>query len=86
MGAQVVGWSASVVLLFTIGAQVLRQWRSATNEGVSSWLFVGQVTASTGFLIYSVMQSDAVFVVTNALLLLSALTGLVVMWRNRERS
>ena len=49
-------------------------------------MFVGQIAASTGFLIYSVMQSDAVFVVTNALLLLSALTGLVVMWRNRERS
>ncbi|MBD3669177.1 MAG: hypothetical protein HUJ29_00245, partial [Gammaproteobacteria bacterium] len=84
---QVVGWAAGVVLLLTIGAQTFKQWRCRSNDGVSPLLFIGQIVASTGFLIYAVVQRDPVFVATNALMLLSAVTGLVIMWRNdRERS
>ena len=42
------------------------------SEGVSRWLFVGQIAASSGFTIYSVLVGNAVFVVTNAILLASA--------------
>jgi len=84
---QVVGWAAGVVLLLTIGAQTFKQWRCRSNDGVSPLLFIGQIVASTGFLIYAVVQRDPVFVATNALMLLSAVTGLVIMWRNdREQS
>ncbi|HBQ14546.1 MAG TPA: hypothetical protein DEF51_26600 [Myxococcales bacterium] len=87
MTGQVVGWAAGVVLLLTIGAQTFKQWRCRSNDGVSPLLFIGQIVASTGFLIYAVVQRDPVFVATNALMLLSAVTGLVIMWRNdRERS
>lgn len=87
MTGQVVGWAAGVVLLLTIGAQTFKQWRCRSNDGVSPLLFIGQIVASTGFLIYAVVQRDPVFVATNALMLLSALTGLVIMWRNdREQS
>jgi hypothetical protein len=33
---------------------------------VSKWLFVGQATASGGFLCYSLLVNNWVFVVTNA--------------------
>ncbi|MEG3192440.1 hypothetical protein [Lysobacter sp. D1-1-M9] len=58
------GWSASAVLLMTLGRQVYVQWRERSTIGLSSWLFVGQVTASVGFTVYSWMLDNWVFVVT----------------------
>lgn len=81
-----VGWTASTILVFTIGYQVLRQWKSGTSEGVSHWLFVGQIAASVGFVIYSIQVGNAVFIVTNALLLLSAIVGLIIVaWHRRRK-
>ncbi len=83
--AEVVGWFSSVVLLLTISRQVQKQWREGGSEGVSKWLFVGQATASAGFLWYSVLVGNRVFVVTNALMLLSALAGLWILMHHRRR-
>jgi len=60
------------VLVLTIGNQVYNQWKTGSSKGVSKWLFVGQITASTGFTLYSLMVHNWVFVVTNSLLLVSA--------------
>lgn len=84
MGSEVIGWFSSFVLVLTIANQVYKQWRSGTSEGVSRWLFVGQVTASTGFILYSVLVDNWVFVVTNALMLLSALAGLAIVLKHRR--
>ncbi|MFE8605608.1 hypothetical protein [Archangium violaceum] len=84
MGSEVIGWFSSFVLVLTIANQVYRQWRSGTSEGVSRWLFVGQITASTGFTFYSVLVDNWVFVVTNALMLLSALVGLAIVVKHRR--
>ena len=83
---QVVGWLASVVLLATIVYQVRRQWRTHDNGGVSRFLYVGQMTASAGFIVYSVSVDDTVFVVTNALLLATAAAGLAIHARNARRA
>jgi MtN3 and saliva related transmembrane protein len=83
--AEAIGWASSVVLLLTIGSQVYKQWRERTSKGVSRWLFAGQVAASTGFIIYSVMVGNTVFVFTNSLILLSALVGMWITSRNRRR-
>jgi MtN3 and saliva related transmembrane protein len=78
---QVIGWSSSLVLLCTILSQIYRQWRQRTSKGVSLWLFIGQFVASTGFVVYSWLVQDAVFIVTNSLLLVSAAVGLgIVLW------
>jgi len=82
---EAIGWFSSVVLLLTIAKQVHKQWVSGTSKGVSKWLFVGQITASTGFTIYSVMVGNWVFMVTNALMLVSALVGLSIVWKHRRR-
>lgn len=81
-----IGWSASVILLITIITQVRKQWRTGTNEGVSKWLFVGQVASSVGFTVYSALTGNMVFIVTNAVLLLSNLAGVYIYFRNREKN
>jgi len=72
---EALGWVSSLVLLATVVEQIRKQWKARSAEGVSQWLFVGQAAASAGFTIYSLMVANWVFVVTNALMLLSALCG-----------
>lgn len=82
------GWSASAVLLLTLCRQVVVQWRTRSVAGVSSWLFVGQLAASGGFVVYSWLVDNMVFVFTNTLLLVTAVVGQQVYRRNcrlRER-
>jgi MtN3 and saliva related transmembrane protein len=81
---ELIGWFSSFVLVLTIGKQVHKQWRSGSSEGVSKWLFVGQITASMGFTLYSVLVRNWVFVVTNALLLVSAIIGGLIVLKHRR--
>ena len=82
---EAIGWLSSILLFVTISYQVLRQWRSGTSRGVSRWLFVGQLGASTGFLIYSWLIESWVFVVTNLLMMASAIAGLAIVALHRRR-
>jgi uncharacterized protein with PQ loop repeat len=84
MGSEAIGWFSSLILVLTISHQVYKQWKSGTSEGVSKWLFVGQITASTGFTLYSVLVHNWVFVVTNALLLVSAIVGVFIVFKHRR--
>ena len=79
-----VGWASSVVLLLTIGKQIYKQWQERTSAGVSIWLFAGQLAASTGFTVYSYLVHNWVFVVTNALMLVSALLGYALTLRQKQ--
>lgn len=83
-GADWVGWGASAILIATLARQVIVQWRERSVEGVSSWLFVGQLAASTGFTVYSWLVDNAVFVFTNSVLLLTAVAGQLIYRRNRR--
>ena len=82
---QIIGFVSSFILLLTIGKQVYKQWKEGTSEGVSKWLFFGQITASIGFLIYSVMKGDMVFIVTNALMVVNSLVGIAILLYHRRR-
>ena len=53
-----IGWGASAILLATLARQILVQWRERSTEGVSSLLFVGQLSASLGFTVYSWMLQN----------------------------
>jgi uncharacterized protein with PQ loop repeat len=81
---EAIGWLSSLILIATIGKQVHKQWKSRTADGVSSWLFVGQCAASLGFTIYSALLRNWVFVVTNAVMLASAIAGLLIFRRNKR--
>ena len=82
---EAIGWFSSFVLVLTIGKQVYKQWSDGTSEGVSRWLFVGQTTASAGFTAYSWLVHNWIFVVTNAVMLLSGLAGWAITRHHRRR-
>lgn len=79
-----IGWAAALILLLTLCRQVYTQWRDRTSKGISRWLFLGQCAASTGFVVYSWLLSNWVFLVTNALILMTAIAGEVIYLRNRR--
>jgi MtN3 and saliva related transmembrane protein len=85
MGSEAIGWVSSGVLVLTIAKQVYKQWQEGSSEGVSKWLFVGQMAASLGFTVYSWLVSNWVFVVTNALMLCNGLLGLLIVLHHRRR-
>ena len=85
MMTEAVGWFAATILLITMGRQVWSQWNSGSTAGVSHWLFIGQVVASAAFTVYSILLGSAVFIFTNALMLVNALLGLWIDRRNRRR-
>lgn len=85
MTTEVIGWASSLILVLTIAKQVYKQWQEGSSEGVSKWLFVGQMAASLGFTVYSWLVGNWVFVVTNALMLLNGLLGLLIVLRHRRR-
>ena len=86
MGAELIGWISSMILVLTISRQVYSQWRSKRVEGVSKWLFIGQLTASLGFTIYSYMVDNWVFVFTNLFMFLTAVVGEFVYLSNKRHA
>lgn len=85
IATEIVGWASSVLLVLTISKQVYKQWHEGSSEGVSKWLFVGQMAASLGFTVYSWLVGNMVFVVTNSLMLLNALVGFGIVLRHRRQ-
>ena len=84
---EAIGWFSSGVLVLTISKQIWKQWQEESSEGVSKWLFIGQIAASLGFTIYSWALQNWVFVITNSLMLINAVLGLgIVLWHRRHRS
>jgi uncharacterized protein with PQ loop repeat len=74
------------VLLLTLLRQVYTEWRSGSTAGLSKWLFIGQVTASVGFTIYSYLLHNWVFMGSNAAILVVAAIGQLLYARNRRSS
>lgn len=79
-----IGWASAFVLALTISRQVYKQWRSKSTAGVSKWLFIGQLTASFGFSVYSVLVKNWVFVFTNFYMFLAAIVGQCIYLRNKR--
>jgi uncharacterized protein with PQ loop repeat len=82
---EAIGWASSIILVLTIGKQVYKQWQEGSSEGVSKWLFIGQMAASVGFLTYSVLVWNPVFIATNALMVVNGLVGLGIVLRHRKQ-
>lgn len=85
MNPDIIGWAASAVLLATLVRQITKQARGSDGGGVSTWLFIGQATASALFVLYSVLVDNTVFIVTNGCLLLTAVAGQYVARRAARR-
>lgn len=78
-----IGWASSLILFVTIVVQIYQQWRTRSNKGVSKWLFIGQLAASIGFLVFSILTGSLVFAITNAMLSLGNLFGIFIYFKNR---
>lgn len=85
MWTELIGWLAAGILLATVARQVYAQCRSGSAQGVSKWLFVGQIVASVLFVAYSWLVGNWVFVSTNILMLITAIVGQAIYLRNRQR-
>ena len=81
---EIIGWASSLILLATLIKQVYKQWKDGTGEGVSKWLFVGQLAASIGFVVYSYLVGSWVFLVTNSLLTINNIVGICLFFYFRE--
>jgi len=57
---------------------------TAARKGYRGWLFVGQTTASVGFVIYRWLLKNRVFVTTNVLIM-SRLFGQWIYVHNKRR-
>ncbi len=86
MTTEIIGWASSIILLITLVQQVYKQWKEGTGEGISKWLFAGQVAASIGFTVYSYMVGNWVFTITNAILTINNLFGLWLSLYFRRRA
>jgi uncharacterized protein with PQ loop repeat len=84
--SEFLGWTSSVVLLLTLMGQVRQQWRANSVAGVSWVLFAGQIVASVGFVTYSVLVGNMVFIVTNSLILATAVAGQTIYLRKSRRA
>ena len=85
---EIIGWVSSAILLLTVSRQIYKQWQEGTSEGVSVWLFLGQIAASTGFVIYSWLVWNRVFIFTNVLMVLIGIVGFIInlYLKKREES
>ncbi len=73
---EIIGWASSIILLLTLIKQVYKQWKDGETEGISSWLFIGQLLSSIGFTIYSYSVENWVFTITNGLLVINNIIGI----------
>ena len=86
---EIIGWASSLILLATLIKQVHKQWNEGTGEGVSKWLFIGQLLASVGFTVYSYLVGSWVFMVTNGILTMNNIIGIYLYFyfkKKRESS
>jgi len=81
---EIIGWASSLILLATLIKQVYKQWKDATSEGISKWLFIGQLAASIGFTVYSYLVGNWVFAVTNGLLTINNIIGIGLYFHFRR--
>jgi MtN3 and saliva related transmembrane protein len=81
---ELLGWASSAILLATLIRQVYTQWHTGATEGLSKWLFIGQVTASVGYTAYSFLLHNWVHVSSNIAILITAIVGETLYLRNRR--
>jgi MtN3 and saliva related transmembrane protein len=82
---EAIGWVSTAILLATLVRQVYTEWKSRTAAGLSKWLFTGQVAASLGFVAYSLLLGNWVFVGSNIAILGVAIVGQVLFLRKKRQ-
>ena len=81
----IIGWAASVLVLVTTVGQICKQWKSGTSKGVSPWLFIGNFAAAALFEVYALLIHNLIYMVTNLLMLVASVIGLLILLWHRRR-
>ena len=81
-----IGWASSIILLLTFAKQIHKQWQDRSSDGVSPWLFAGEIASAAGFLAYSVLLHNIVYLVTNSLMILNCIAGLIITLYHRRHA
>lgn len=79
----ILGWTSSFILVFTIGFQLYRQSQSQSKKKVSKFLYLGQLLANIGFVFYSILLDNKVFIFTNSILVIENAVGFYYTLRKR---
>ena len=79
-----IGWVSSFILLVTLLIQLRKQWKSKDAQGVSVYLFSGQSLAQVGFVIYSYLIDNQVFLFTNSVLLIVSIAGFILTLKQKR--
>jgi len=82
---EAIGWVSTAILLATLMRQVYTEWKSRSAAGLSKWLFSGQVAASVGFVAYSSLLGNWVFMGSNIAILAVAIVGQVLFVRKKRQ-
>ena len=82
--AEWIGWASTGILIITVGRQAFTQWKETSTAGLSRWFYVGQLATSAGYVTYSVLLNNIVFVISNVFLLMIAIVGQILFIRNRR--
>ena len=82
---EAIGWTSSIILVLTLSKQVYKLWHEGSSQGVSRWLFLGQMAASFGFAVYSWIVENWIFIFTNSLMLVNGVLGYLIVLRHRRR-
>jgi hypothetical protein len=83
--ADLVGWVSSAILVATLARQVHKQATVGNGQALSRWLFAGQIAASLGIIAYSWMLRNPVFLLTNTIILGTAIAGQWLYFRNERK-
>jgi MtN3 and saliva related transmembrane protein len=81
-----IGWVSAIVLLATMIKQVHTQMNQRETKGQSKWLFIGQLFSSSGFLYYSYVVENWVFVTSNILMIVVSIFGQVIFIKNKNKA
>ena len=82
---EILGWISSLIIIVTTGKQIYKQWQEGSSKGVSKWLYIGRLAAASGFLLYSVLVWNLVFLVVNTVMVINGLLGLAIVLYHRQR-
>ncbi len=71
---QVLGYTAGAITTLTFLPQVIKTWNDKSAQGVSLLMFVIAVVNEILWIIYGVLRSDRVIILTNVIMVVMALT------------
>ena len=70
--ANVVGYIASAVTVFTFLPQVVKTWKEKSAKNVSLMMFIIAISNEILWIVYGVMRDDMVIILTNIVMMCMA--------------